>query len=78
VSKRIEELERAHARLHVLVSSSVLVAMDSTASELLREAGATHGTVLITAEDLQHRATLALAHAKAELEVAKRAEVLNG
>lgn len=66
-AKRIEELQRAHERLKVLVNASVLVAMDSTAAELLQDAASTHGTVVITADDLQQRVVLALAQAKANL-----------
>lgn len=65
--KRLEELERAHERLKVLTNAAVLVAMDSTASEMLREAAGLHGNVVITAEDLQHRVMLALAQAKANI-----------
>jgi len=71
---RLEELERAHERLKVLVNAAALVALDPTASEFTREAAATHGTVIISADDLHARAALALTLAKRR--IAERTGVL--
>lgn len=66
---RIDDLKRAEEKLSALVSAAVRVCNDETACEMLREAAGIHGVAIISADDLEHRAVLALAKAKAGQDV---------
>lgn len=72
MSKRLEELKKAEARLTKLVQAAVEVANDSTACDMLREAASAHGVVVISADDLEHRAVFALSMVTASIEVESR------
>lgn len=67
MSKRLEELKKAEARLTKLVQAAVEVCNDSIAADSFREAASVHGTVVISADDAEHRAVMALALVKRAL-----------
>jgi hypothetical protein len=67
---RLEELRRAEEKLTRLVQAAVEVCNDITATEMIRETATAHGPA--SALDIEYRAIIALARAKAGIEVESR------